>query len=241
MARPEKLTVEQVRYIVQRFNDEVKPKGMIKYKDVFEFQKKLYENNEILAMMDETFWRKLPRLGRLTIDEANRIKSNTVTASNNRQIKITNVVDAIYKHKNDPEALIDFLKPLEEELYSSIEREKKLVKRLEGVNQLLLQEKGKNKNLEETNENLQNLMYQLFQYSAHNENDIVNLMRTGASRHQLVNEALINAFSDPASYFKTMQEKNSRKMLKVVDTHKLEPNEEEKKLSILDEFAHLKV
>lgn len=237
MARPEKLSRENVHYIVQRFIEAEKGPGKIQYRDVFEFQNKLYENKEILAKMDETFWRKQPRMGRLVIDEANRVIMNTVNTSN-KEIKIVDVVDAIYKNINNPEALIHFIKPLEDELYSSIEREKKLVEKLGKTNQLLLEEKEKNTKLEQKNEQLQGLIYQIFDYSASTDNDIVNLMRTGLSRNQLVNEALKNAFSDPLSYFKTMQGRKAGGTLKVVGIQEVEKSKGKEESSMLDDYGY---
>lgn len=236
---PRKLSDEQVHYIVQRYIAKERRQGLIKYKDVFEFQNRLFENGEIPNKTEEDFWRKAGRPGRLKIDEANRFVKDTVLTSK-KERTILDLIDKIRKLKNDPKAITALLKSLEDDVHSLIEKEKQLREKLDKTNQLLFEEKVKNKSLEEHNQKLQNLIYQLFDYCAHKENDIVNLMTTGKSRDPRVNEALKNAFSDPKSYFETMKEKNTdKRKLSVVVTQEAEKAKEEVAATMSDDYDWL--
>lgn len=237
--RRRNLSDEQVRYIVERYINEEKAQGTIKYKDVFAFQNRLFENGEIPNKAEEDFWRKYGRQGRLIIDEANRIVEKTATTSN-KERKLYEFIDLIRKFIHDPKALNACLKLLEENVHSLVEEENQLIERLDKMNQLLFEEKKRNKSLEEHNQKLQNLIYQIFDYSAHKENEIVNLMNTGTSRNRLVDEALKNAFSDPKSFFKTMEEKNmSRRKLSVVVTQEVKKAKEEAAATMSDDYDWL--
>ncbi|WP_053218853.1 hypothetical protein [Virgibacillus senegalensis] len=218
--------------IIYEYAESNKVIGKIKYREVYQYAKKLYEEGKIKEKFSDDFWRKSGRQGRNAIDKANEVISKSVVASSGKKVDIMPVEDVVYKNYKDIEKLVKLLKPMELQLYDAIERENNLGEKIKKLELSIEEEKEKRRKAEEMVDNLQTLIFQMFEYSSSDEVPLTNLIRTGKTRHQLVENALNQAFNQPQSFFEMFeQHQESSKSDKVIDF-----NKENNKKSLADDY-----
>lgn len=98
------LSVAEVRKVIKLYKKNEKPMGNISFSEIHRYANKLYTEGIIPSATSDSFWRKDGRLGRIEVEKANEIFSETVTISKGKEVKIPNVVDLVnkkYKNKED--------------------------------------------------------------------------------------------------------------------------------------------
>ncbi|EGF75832.1 hypothetical protein BATDEDRAFT_93301 [Batrachochytrium dendrobatidis JAM81] len=216
-----------------RGRDKERVIGIVTYRDAYRFAKKQYELGNFPHQLSDDFWRKENRQGRKAVDEANKIITDNVMASKKREVAIINVEDAVFKNTNNPQALIKQLKPLELQLYKSLEIEKALEDKLTYAKKELIQLKEEKKKQQEKLKKLEDALFKLFEYSASSDVPLTNLLNTGKTKHKRVKNALNNIFSNPEEFFfsKSETENNEKNVVNL--------NEKflgKKKENILDDY-----
>ena len=130
VGRKPKLTEEEVRKVILMFRENVQAMGNISYSEIHRYSNELFEQGVISASTSDSFWRKEGRLGRIEVDQANEVFSETVTVSNGKEVKVPNVVDLVNKRYKDKDDLLKHLIFMEQQFHESLDREKKLQKDL---------------------------------------------------------------------------------------------------------------
>ncbi|MEH7158304.1 hypothetical protein [Neobacillus drentensis] len=201
VGRNPKLTQDEVKFVVKDFRDNVQPMGIISYSKIHSYANSLYEDKLISASTSDSFWRKEGRLGRIEVDKANRVFSETVTVSKGKEIKVPNVVDLVNKKYKNKEELLKHLIFMEKQFHESLEREKKLGKDLSELEETLQKVKSDLKERDTQNDKLQALVYRLSRILSESSNEEVR---------QNTEYAMKTIFSNPAAFFE-FEERNKPK------------------------------
>lgn len=192
VGRNTKLSIADVRKIIKMFKENVQPIGDISYSEIHRYANQLYYEGKVSASTSDSFWRKHGRLGRGEVDKANEVFSEIVTNSKDEKIKVPNVVDLINKKYKNKEDLLKTLIFMEKQFHETLAREKKLKKKILSLEENLEKTKSDRKRINETNDNLQGLVYRLFRI----------LSETPIQEVQQKTEyAIKTVFSSPASFF----------------------------------------
>ncbi|MGR5909120.1 hypothetical protein ACT7DL_32595 [Bacillus paranthracis] len=69
------------------FRENVQPVGNIIYSEIHRYANELYEQGVISGSTSDSFWRKEGRMGRIEVEKANEIFSETITVSNGKRSK----------------------------------------------------------------------------------------------------------------------------------------------------------
>lgn len=170
--RNPKLTVEEVRKVITSFRNNVQSMGEIEYSKIHSHANELYNQSVISKPTSDAFWRKIGRLGRVEVDLANKVFSQTVDVSGgNKKINIPNVVDLVHKRYKDKDDLLKHLIPMEKNFHDSVDREKKLEKKVSVLEETIQEYKVKVQELNKSNEQLQGLVYRLFRFLSETTNE----------------------------------------------------------------------
>lgn len=198
---------EEIDKIIYDFAEKYKIVGNIKYSEVYQYALELYQQGSIPYKLSEDFWRKPLRQGRQSIDKFNSVIKQSIISANDKAVSIINVEDVVYKHHKNLDKLIKYLKPLEVELSKSIEKEIKSRETIKELEMALSQEKQKRQELQKLVDKLQDILFQMFEYSANDEVPLVNMLRTGKSRHAIVENALSKIFNNPDDFYTLFEER----------------------------------
>ncbi|MGG0475533.1 hypothetical protein ABEY96_25475 [Priestia aryabhattai] len=209
MSRKAKLNEEQVKEIIFLFKTKKNGAGLISYRDIYLFNKELVKNKKFPVAMGEDFWRKKGRLGRQYIDEANKVLSNQLITLEEKEITIPNVTDLTHKYYNNKEKLISYLIPLERQLYSSIEKELHLKKKVTDMKMDVENKKEKIKELENKVTNLQDTLFKMLRYSNDKDIPIKDQLNMGKGKTKRVQKALEDIFNAPTEFYTWYEEKKS--------------------------------
>ncbi|MFP7486465.1 hypothetical protein SFC65_20065 [Priestia filamentosa] len=217
--RNSKLNENEVNKVIKLFREQEQPAGVIKYADIHRFANELFEQGIIPASTSDAFWRKDGRLGRTIVDKANLVFSDTVLTSKGEELVIPDSLDLIEKKYKDKEALTKHMLFMEKQLRESLEREKKLKEKLIKAEESIQEEKNKRNKSDESNEELQGLVYSLYRILSDVSDPMVK---------EKVVYAMETVFSDPVSFLKNEEynEKTNEKIVPLQTT-----NENKKKLS----------
>jgi hypothetical protein len=198
VGRNPKLTENEVKFVINDFKNKVQPMGIINYSKIHSYANKLYGAKLISAETSDSFWRKEGRLGRIEVDKANAIFSETVTTSKGKEIKVPNVVDLVNKKYKNKEELLKHLIFMEKQFHESLNREMKLGKEISALEENLQKAKSDLKEAGEKNEKLQELVYRLFRILSGTTNEEVK---------QQTEYAMKTVFSTPVAFFE-FEERN---------------------------------
>lgn len=201
--RNSKLTENEVNKVIKLFKEQEQPAGVIKYADIHRFANELFEQGVIPASTSDAFWRKEGRLGRKLVDKANLVCSDTVLTSKGEELVIPNSMDLIEKKYKDKEELTKHMLFMEKQLRESIEREKKLKEKLIKAEENIQEEKNRRSISDETNEELQGLVYSLYRVLSDVSDPMVK---------EKVEYAMKTVFNDPRTIF-NIEEKTDSKMI----------------------------
>lgn len=160
--RKSKLTLGEVRKVIKLFKEREQPSGLIKYADIHRFANELYEENIISSSTSDAFWRKEGRLGRIEVDQANVVFSEAFITSKGDKINVPNVVDLVEKKYKNKDELLLHLVEMEKQFHLTLEREKKLQKKVALLEGNLNDEKAAKQKLIKSNDELQGLVHRLF-------------------------------------------------------------------------------
>ncbi|MDP9740684.1 UNVERIFIED_ORG: hypothetical protein QFZ59_002514 [Bacillus sp. B2I3] len=214
------LTIDEVRVVITSYRTNVQPMGNIEYSKIHSHANDLYDKRLISKPTSDAFWRKIGRLGRVEVDMANKVFSQTVAVSKGKKkITIPNVVDLVHKRYKDKENLLKHLILMENDFHDSVDREKKLEKKISALEETIQENKDKLQVLTESNEQLQGLVYRLFR----------SLSQTKDEEVQRQTEYAMNTiFSTPTAFadFLGRNERNeeSQKEPQVLPFGNIEPN-----------------
>lgn len=198
VGRNTKLSEEEVRRVITLYKENEKPMGNIVYSEVHSYANQLFAEGTISASTSDSFWRKEGRLGRIEIDKANEIFSETVTISKGKKIKVPNVVDLVNKKYKNKEELLKHLIYMEKQFHESLEREKKLGEELSALNEFLQKVKDDLKEKDTQNDVYQALVYRLFRILSESSNEEVK---------KNTEFAMETVFSTPTAFFE-FEERN---------------------------------
>lgn len=208
---PKKTYSEDIlKEIIYEYKINEKPTGKISYLAVWEYAKNSWyetqkekgytpeELKDLKKYTSEDLWRKNnrstkePNVGKKLIDEANKIKNYFIADSKNKNRKIPNVEETVYKLESK-EDIIEALKPLETLCLNYIEKEVSLSSEIEKLQKDLEYYKNLAFKQEEA-------IFQLARYGRSNQGLLRNIVNTGTSKDKLVIEALENLFINPMEF-----------------------------------------
>jgi hypothetical protein len=207
MTKNTKLTEEEVENIIYLFKTRKKSSGLIKYLEVYRFNKELVEQGKFHITMGEDFWRKENRLGRIMIDKANQIYSNNITTSEKKDITIPNVTDVVNKFHGKKEQLISYLIPLERQIYKSITRENNLKEKLDIVKGELVDKNKKITDLQTRVALIEDTLFKMLRYSNDKDIPIKDQLRMGKDKSKRVEKALEELFDTPIDFYTWYEDK----------------------------------
>jgi len=200
------LTVEEVRKVIESFKDKVQPMGEIKYSKIHSHANELFDEGIISKPTSDAFWRKIGRLGRVEVDLANEVFSQTVAVSEGKKkINMPNVVDLVHKRYKDKDDLLKHLIPMERDFRNSIDREQKLEEKISTLEETIQEYKVKLQELNENNEQLQGLVYRLFRSLSETKDEEVQ---------RQTEYAMKTLFSTPAAFADFLGKNKEKKELK---------------------------
>ncbi|MFE4039630.1 hypothetical protein [Priestia sp. YIM B13489] len=227
---------EVIQEIIHRYLEENDIKGEIEYSNVRDYAFNLREENDPIftrkmyyqlvnqatgeisekiyknIKLSDDFWRKKQYQGRQLIDEVNELMSKTVAATKKRQVFIPNIDFILETHKNNFSQLKLQLKPLEEQLKTSIKNEEILENKIEKLQQEIQKLKLKNNEVLNQNSKLQDSLYKMFEYSVSKDTPLENQLNTGKGKTKRVEQALKEAFcDDPTAFY--LKFKNSTPLI----------------------------
>lgn len=125
--------------------------GNISFSEIHRYANKLYTEGIIPSATSDSFWRKDGRLGRIEVEKANEIFSETVTISKGKEVKIPNVVDLVNKKYKNKEDLLKHLIFMEQQFHESLDRERKLQTKISDLERTIQKSKSQ---LNEANEKM---------------------------------------------------------------------------------------
>ncbi|MDA1570029.1 hypothetical protein PDK93_28850, partial [Bacillus cereus] len=198
VGRKSKLTEEEVRKVILMFRENVQGMGNISYSEIHRYANDLYEQGVISGSTSDSFWRKEGRMGRIEVEKANEVFSETVTVSNGKEVKVPNVVDLVNKRYKDKDDLLKHLIFMEQQFHESLGREKKLQKDLSKLQESQDKLKDDLKKEKESKNKLQDVVYRLYRTLMGHANEEVN---------QKVDYAMKTAFKEPANFLEGFKEK----------------------------------
>lgn len=196
--RKPKLTEEEVRKVILMFRENVQAMGNISFSEIHRYSNELHEQGVISASTSDSFWRKEGRIGRIEVEKANEVFSETVTVSNGKEVKVPNVVDLVNKRYKDKDDLLKHLIFMEQQFHESLAREKKLQKDLSNLQESHDKVKDNLKKANESKDKLQGVVYRLYRTLMGHSNEEVN---------RKADYAMKTAFKDPTAFLETFKEK----------------------------------
>lgn len=208
--------------IISHYRDNVKPQGDIKYLQLYKYHIQLNKENPDICsrIYSEDFWRKKGQPGREIIDMANQIRTVTLVDSKNKKRDIPNVVDVVHKYSNEPQRLIKHLRPLENEVRRSIEKERELMQKNENLIKQIKQDKEAKKKLREQIAHLSECIFKLFHYSDKEGTPLENLLDIN-NKNKRIKRALNEAFSKPHDFYTELDNFQQRKNNEVTRKDKI--------------------
>lgn len=241
MARPQKLSKEKVREIINLYvNSEFYTVGLINPKSIFEFAKELQSKGVIQSAMSLDFWRKSDRVGRKEIKSANTILSKTVVP-NKKDDSISYLIDIelgdfLTKNYKEKETLAKMFLKLQDEL-RSLSNEKLSIKvQLHKVQEDLNLQTDNVQRLQKMNEHLQNSLLQIFEQSGFAQNGLINLQKINNKKtmNPFLKESLLNIFNSPSGYLNVQVSEEP-----VVNVVEFNNQKEKNAKSALDDFEFI--
>lgn len=206
--RKPKITREQVNEIIYLFKNERAVTGRIKYMDVFEFNKELYETGRVSILMGEDFWRKAGRLGKEMIDQANEVFAHKFSIQEGRSKNFPRVVDVVHKYFGDANEMVKQLLPMERKLQQNYKNEQKLIEEITELKGQLANQKEKYEKLQKEFSNLQDVLYKMLRYSTFKDVPLRNQLNTGSSQTEIVRRALEGIFGKPDEFYDWYESKS---------------------------------
>jgi hypothetical protein len=191
VGRKSKLSEIEVRKVIKMFKENVQPMGNISYSEIHLYSNQLYDEGLISASTSDSFWRKNTRLGRIEVDKANEVFSETVLNSKGEEIKVPNVVDLVNKKYKNKEDLLRHLIFMEKQFYATLDREKKLKKEILSLEETLQKVRADKKEVDKTNDQLQGLVYRLSRILSETSNEEVK---------QKTEYAMKTVFNSPTAF-----------------------------------------
>ncbi|MCL7747046.1 hypothetical protein [Halalkalibacter alkaliphilus] len=189
--RKPKLSEGEIKKVIKKYKENVQPMGNINFSDIHRYSNQLYAEGEISASTSDSFWRKSGRPGRLEVEKANEIFSETVSISKGREIRVPNVVDLVNKKYKDKDDLLKHLIFMEKQFHKSIEIEEKLEKKISVLEENLHKTKTTLQEAEEKNDKLQGLVYRLSRILSDISNDEIE---------KRTDYAMKTVFSSPVAF-----------------------------------------
>ncbi len=127
--------IKVIKELILKFNKENNYKGTIKYIDIYEYAKQMYENGDFPYKTSYDFWKRQSRVGREVIDDYNKVKTNQIISTNNQKIDFIDIADVLSKFVNDEKVrdkLERYLMPMEKQvrdLVLNLEKKDKKIKK----------------------------------------------------------------------------------------------------------------
>lgn len=207
VGRNTKLTESEVRTVIKMYKANIQPMGNIIYSEIHSYANQLYAKGLVSDSTSDSFWRKDGRLGRIEVDKANAIFSETVTISSGKEIKVPNVVDLVNKKYKNKEDLLKHLIIMEKQFRDSLDREKKLADKISVFEGNLHKAKTDKEKVDEKNEMLQGLVYRLSRILSQTSNEEVQ---------QQTKYAMKTVFSSPIEFLEFEERNKPKEEPKVV-------------------------
>lgn len=195
---------EQLLLFIKDYQSNINPDPLIKYKTIWEYTNSLFQNNLFPFETSYDFWKRKGRLGRTLVDFVNETEQKKIFISKSEKIDLIDIKDLVEKYGGkNKELLWKNLEPYDKHISNFVKK----INNIQDENTMLKKTIHNNeetiKNLKESNDKLQKLVYSLFIYS-NKDNHLVNLINTGQSNSKIINLALEKTFEDPIAFFKEL-------------------------------------
>lgn len=171
VGRNTKLSEEEVKNVIKMYKENINPMGNISFSDIHRYANELHEQGVVSSSTSDSFWRKEGRLGRVEVEKANAVFSETVSIAKGKEVVIPNVVDLVNKKYKDKDELLKHLIFMEKHLHESLGREKKLELKLLELEDSFQKTRDDLKESELKNDKLQSLVYRLFRVLSDSHNN----------------------------------------------------------------------
>ncbi|MGO4270081.1 hypothetical protein AB4Z22_09595 [Paenibacillus sp. TAF58] len=195
VGRKPKINRDEVREIIHLYRTEKAVTGKIKYMEVFEFNKEMYDGKRVNILMGEDFWRKSGRLGKDMIDQANEVFAHKISSIDEKSKLIPRVVDIVNKHYDDKNEMAKRLLPLEQGLRNSYKKEQKLLEEIYVLKSNLTKQKEKYDGLKNDFQDIQDVLFKMLRYSTSKKGPIKNHLSMGKGKSDIVKDALEGIFT----------------------------------------------
>lgn len=215
-----------LRKMIVEYDENHNIKSKITYKDIYEFVKIQYDNDQVDFHPGYTWWKTK---GKHLIDEYNLVKKRTIPLSETEDFDVFDIHDVIEKHYGDKKSLIKFLLPYNNLLDRLVNKINKLQSNSQNLSEQNEKKDERIQVLEQANSNQQALLDGLFYTVIGTEKELSKVMKRGSTKSDVVNHALTKTFSNPASYieeFSKRTEIGSKKDDKLNNVIKLQSKNE---------------
>lgn len=186
--------------LIKDYNKNHNPYPTIKYKHIWEYSLRLYEQELFPVKTSYDFWKRKGRPGRELVDTVNALQNKKIFISKTERIDVIDLKDLVAKYGGkNKDILWENIEPYDKHINGFMERINKLENENLKLSKELLQLEKNNKKLINTNRKLQDLLLSMFTYS-NKENELANMINTGQSKSDLINIALRNTFESPEAF-----------------------------------------
>lgn len=202
-------SLKAIEEVISSYRNNVKPRGIISINSIVKHSKELYEDKRIGYLFSEHFWKNGE--GRNIIEEKNQvikaIPMNNTLSDSNTIVDTEDAIEKLYKgNHSNKKKLINSLIRNEKNLIRLQKENKKFKDSLEKLQkELEIVKEDKNRALASLKE-VESIMFNWLNASAHKDVPLTNIITTGNSRNSIVNKFFETAFDKPMDGYKKFEE-----------------------------------
>jgi len=197
---------ELIMDLIKLFIEEKNHHGILKYRELYEYSTELYNLGKINIKLSDDFWRKEGRQGRELVDKLNETYNDINYINKIDAIEVVNTEEVVKRYISKDTK--DFARMIHQlrinEVYAKkYQKALKINKNYEVEIKAL---EYKVKELTKQKIQLEKALFSLFS-SSKSESSVKNLLNTGKSRSNYVDELFVNIFNDEVEIYESLLRK----------------------------------
>lgn len=197
---PEK--AKQLRAIIATYDTNHNPHNKVRIKAIYEYVNQFYNDDFELS---HTWWKTI---GKTLIEEHERkVRNKILVIRKGKTLDITDVMGSIDRYGGaNKEKLRKELAPVDLHIVQLTNEIERLQNKVNNLTEEKEKADNKLQEMKEENRRLKNFAISLFTYGKRSDTEILNLMKTGESKSEVVNISLKTAFSDPMEFIRELED-----------------------------------